>query len=1341
MKKSFLIPLFLICFFNITWAQINVWEPIFTNAGNIVEIYSSLTDSALVSEIESYKQSSGLNIYTQAFVRDSGILAEFVNLLSENKYEDFQPPYLIFTAEFSPPAEGNLFSVSVSLVPSSDLQHMSSVLAEISGLLNSMLHDALDPGHDRSLAQAIIDALHALFGPPEQNIFTPATVSFFPAQNQIYGFDSLQYPELSGKYEKTRINKKDYLIPWKSVETGTSDHISFKITTNTDSVYAGFTPDSVLFQLVRTGENVPVINTGLDKQLLITGPGNNNETALTAIYTDRSAPGNAKELTLGMTNVVSYEKEMRQVVLVSVNEAPVPAAATVEWELNNIYRTAVAGFTVSSISGFTVDYDLNANNLFDNTDADNSLNYTPEMKEVITAFIGRPGYAEDVYYLFFVSNPANASLSGYMPFKKQFGFIFSQDARTIAHELGHGVFRLKHTYADYPSLSSGSTENLMDYGDGTSLWKYQWDDIHDPPWILNWLEDEEDAELNMVLVDFTDITGNLATDYAATATAYFTPSCLPVVIENLTEPKFRCGYLMAFKLQGTQYVMINTKSHDFHGYYPYDEYLVLKETLSEEEKMKLTHLNPARFLTNTYYRFAIPGDQLYTNEWVFNDGQLCQFDYRWTNSSDYSGRTDIKGPVMMADPPSDAVRTQAGDCQNINFMNNEPLMTESFEYSGNSITSVTAEEMEVYVNSTVEYLGTELDRVLYDYPTDTNQLYGDNKYHILNYGCIANQEHTERYKIMEHKLEYLKEQTGIGFYVLYIGVNFMLDADQNVRNNFARDIYNKSDYLKSHPNSILLVIPYVRIEGGYGTAPKQYLMPGICDNRNHVSGDIFVQAPFSGSFDLILGVYKYINKPCRVYSAFLFADGSISYKYKNLGNQSGRSYINGVNFYMEPEFEEMKDLEKPSPVYNVYGGTGSAPTGKPEEQYALELYQFELAREDILARAAQNSEWTAIESKQFMEKYIPEYYKCYAEHQAFEFNGLREWLNLWNIMWFDGYGEDEKYMNLDDVCYDYGYMPLISPVVLGICDVLGLVPGIDQLADAAGFIFASAMGDYEQMACYSAGLLITGGGALLVKGAMRGQHLLYKGARWVLDGAGSTYRKITNKAETFAPHIQKLFKFDSPPSFTDETINALNEKIARNEITPAQVKGVMDESGDLAKRERVLGIVGDLAAQLNFKPSWLPDRIIVGNADNPKGLIGVYNKQMPDGTFISDTKNAIESIEFPQTNASNFSTTSKEGFKLLNTDNSLYLNGDQYWEEYNLPWLKKITDSKADVVVLSDKENDLLKFQLNADFSFRIVSGSRVKTGFGKEIDFMESLVVEGKYEWDALKGIYIPIP
>lgn len=71
------------------------------------------------------------------------------------------------------------------------------------------------------------------------------------------------------------------------------------------------------------------------------------------------------------------------------------------------------------------------------------------------------------------------------------------------------------------------------------------------------------------------------------------------------------------------------------------------------------------------------------------------------------------------------------------------------------------------------------------------------------------------------------------------------------------------------------------------------------------------------------------------------------------------------------------------------------------------------------------------------------------------------------------------------------------------------------------------------------------------------------------------------------------------------------------------------------------------------------------------------------------------------------------------------------------PWLDEIVTKKADVVVLSDKSNELLKYQLLDNGQFKYIDNKRVLTGFGKEIEYMDNLVQQGKYQWDAVNGVY----
>ena len=112
----------------------------------------------------------------------------------------------------------------------------------------------------------------------------------------------------------------------------------------------------------------------------------------------------------------------------------------------------------------------------------------------------------------------------------------------------------------------------------------------------------------------------------------------------------------------------------------------------------------------------------------------------------------------------------------------------------------------------------------------------------------------------------------------------------------------------------------------------------------------------------------------------------------------------------------------------------------------------------------------------------------------------------------------------------------------------------------------------------------------------------------------------------------------------------------------------------------------------------------------------------------------LSEIDFPMCNANNFTTASKDGFKLLNVPNDAV----DMWATYNRPWIEAITNAKAEITVLSNRSESLLKYVLDPNTNLpKIVNGQKVLTGFGKEIDFMETLVQQGKYQWDGLSGSY----
>ena len=220
-----------------------------------------------------------------------------------------------------------------------------------------------------------------------------------------------------------------------------------------------------------------------------------------AYLTKDDANGKKSEQTVGRLNVIAYDQEIRNLVLVPVNNTPLPMAAnTLRQELDRIYAPAVVQWQVQTQEGFSATYDTDNNGL--EYGASGLLsNYTGEMRTILRAYTQTRPLAPNTYYLFIVPKADAAGLTGYMPRKKQAGFLFAdalgkmtpaQIAKVVGHELGHGAFHLRHVFPPLPQTGT----NLMDYSAaGITLHKHQWDDIHNPEAVMGLFEGDEEGAM------------------------------------------------------------------------------------------------------------------------------------------------------------------------------------------------------------------------------------------------------------------------------------------------------------------------------------------------------------------------------------------------------------------------------------------------------------------------------------------------------------------------------------------------------------------------------------------------------------------------------------------------------------------------------------------------------------------------------------------------------------------------------------------------------------------------------------------------------------------------------
>jgi predicted chitinase len=359
-----------------------------------------------------------------------------------------------------------------------------------------------------NITKTTADEARAAAGRGDRNYTIALT---FNKGNGKYGFDEKKHEALSSYYQQLA---GGHYIPWKAVTASQPDAVAATLEgTDIDA-------DKVRFEI--NGSKVPATNSGSNYTLSVRGGAEGMVEELLALYTPSDT---VKDNVLGKLNLVSYDQLTRNLVIVPVNGATIPgglSASILSQKLTEIYGQAVAAWDVKIEPSIAVSLD----DTFDDGESGLLTNYTGDMKKVIKAY----GNLQDkTCYIFLVTKPKSGNTLGYMPRSKQAGFIFvdklnsTNVVNTLAHEIGHGAFNLQHTFKEYPSLAQGSTDNLMDYGNGVFLHKYQWDNIHEPQKVIGLFENDEDGAMVSETGVFTtyaceDILKNKSINYLSAQT-------------------------------------------------------------------------------------------------------------------------------------------------------------------------------------------------------------------------------------------------------------------------------------------------------------------------------------------------------------------------------------------------------------------------------------------------------------------------------------------------------------------------------------------------------------------------------------------------------------------------------------------------------------------------------------------------------------------------------------------------------------------------------------------------------------------------------------------------------
>ena len=304
---------------------------------------------------------------------------------------------------------------------------------------------------------------------------------------------------------------KDYIAPWKLIPEGETDVVTahYEGKQRIDASKLVFTSDA----------KSPAL------------PSSYDETSRTwSIKLPSVASGSAYDVfavyegeVLGKLHVVSYAKQRHKVTLVPINDAKLDKTH-IERELNAVYTPVGVHFDVEVDERMRGDYSWEVPGEEDKQLSlvgksfwgyDKELKESTEMLQLQQAYQAKAGTLEGAY-LFVLDgakglSSGTAFLQGEMPRKSRFGYLFSNDgealSKTIAHELGHGLFTLRHTFdSEYAGKKSQDTSsNLMDYAEGSSLAAFQWNVMASPA-IFTAADKAEEGQIRFKKGEFLGFT-------------------------------------------------------------------------------------------------------------------------------------------------------------------------------------------------------------------------------------------------------------------------------------------------------------------------------------------------------------------------------------------------------------------------------------------------------------------------------------------------------------------------------------------------------------------------------------------------------------------------------------------------------------------------------------------------------------------------------------------------------------------------------------------------------------------------------------------------------------------
>lgn len=340
------------------------------------------------------------------------------------------------------------------------------------------------------------------------------TVTFEENNNAVYAFDEFQ----------TRYGEKPAMAPHylKIGETFYSAKATTQYETDlVDIDFSGSNSDRDKlhfvnregFEFTRSGNTLTVVGgAGMDAQEIFALHIDGNDTTLAGALLLASYPLLEKKVILVAVDMENgFEKDLEDI----------------EEQLNKSYNRVGINYTIELDESFkdNKDWLTPGANAFVPTNIEiEDKDYSDDEEAVRDKYVfvkGSYNIDQNSAHFFLINTPIAPSetekLLGKMNYGRQFGFVYGANmqnekviGQTIAHQLGHGNYTLRHTFENMylGTDSKGTTRNVMDYSDSDrsiQFNKLQWDVIHDPGTTWGIISDQIVQELHEFFFSFKDL--------------------------------------------------------------------------------------------------------------------------------------------------------------------------------------------------------------------------------------------------------------------------------------------------------------------------------------------------------------------------------------------------------------------------------------------------------------------------------------------------------------------------------------------------------------------------------------------------------------------------------------------------------------------------------------------------------------------------------------------------------------------------------------------------------------------------------------------------------------------